>query len=168
MKTTGTILILLSLFGIGFWIWQGIRANYQWDNTAQSYWNLSDKASTISAKADFIDKFVAALKSSDLADNDALIYKTADNNCENNIQAVSTLKQRLDQIKGMNESSFEYQQAIQQITAQEQGEAEKLLTTLQGCWYKTHHYFLWNDWLFVLYAFLILAGFVVGGVLLMD
>lgn len=129
----------------GLWVWDSVYADYQWNNEVLSNWTLSDKSSTLEAKSGYMDKFVSALQSSNLADNDALIYKTADNNCQNNVNAVSTLKDRLNQIKGMDESSFQYQQAIQQITAQEQGESDKLIGTLNGCWMKTHHYYLWNN-----------------------
>jgi hypothetical protein len=150
----GTFLLLSTLaFGVGM-IWKGIYADYEWNNTAKSYWNLADKASTIQAKADYIDKFLSALKGAELADNNALIYKTADNNCANNVQAVSTLRDRLNEVRTMKVDSFEYQQAIQQITAQEQGEASALLDELNGCWMKANHYYLWNGW-YMLGAFLL-------------
>lgn len=163
MKLLGVIIFAAALIGAGFWIYSGVRANWEWENDVLSNWNLSDKASTIAAKADYIDKFVASLQSANLADNDALFWKTADNNCANNVQAVSTLRDRLEQIKGMDESSFQYQQAIQQITSQEQGEADKLLNTLSGCWYKANHYMLWNPLWNIAYVVLILVG-IVGGI----
>lgn len=167
MKTAiGIILIFVSLVIAGVWIWNGVYANYQWENSVLSNWSLSDKASTISSKAEYIDKFIASLKGAELADNDALIYKTADNNCSNNVKAVTTLRDRLDQIKGMDESSFQYQQAITQITEQEQGQADKLLGTLNGCWMKANHYFLWNPLGGAAYIVLILLGIVVGGFLM--
>lgn len=166
MKGIGIVLVILASLGVITWIGFGVYANYQWSNTTESNWNLADKASTIQVKADYIDKFVAALKNGNLADNNALIWKTADNNCQNNINAVSTLKQRLDEIKTMDVSSFQYQQAISQITEQEQGQSEKLTGTLSGCWFKTNHYFLWNQILALLYFVLITLGFIVGGILI--
>lgn len=159
MKATGLIIGVLSLAGIALSVGVGIHASYEWDNEVASNWSLADKASTIEAKATYIERFVTALKSADLADNDALIYKTADNNCANNIEAVTTLSKRLDEIKGMDVTSFQYQQAIQQITSQEQGEASQLMQTLHGCWMKTHHYFLWNTWVNVVALISLLVGF---------
>lgn len=143
-KTIGVILILVAVGIAVFGIWALIHSNYEWENSVLSNWSLSDKSSTLQAKSEYMDKFVSALRNGNLADNDALIYKTADNNCDNNVKAVETLRDRLNQIKGMDESSFQYQQAIQQITAQEQGESKELISTLNGCWMKTHHYFIWN------------------------
>lgn len=160
MKILGSIMITVTVIGIVFGIWSMVHANYQWDNEVLSYWNLSDKSSTLQAKAEYMDKFISALENGNLADNNALIYKTNDNNCGNNVEAIRTLRNRLDQIKGMDESSFQYQQAIQQITSQEQGEADKLMETLRGCWYKTHHYFLWNIFIFLgaLLSIIIIGG----------
>lgn len=166
MKIFGSLLIVAALTVVGVWIYNGINASYQWENNVTSNWSLSDKASTIAAKSVYIDKFIAALQSANLADNDALIWKTADNNCQNNVQAVTTLRDRLDQIKGMDESSFQYQQAISQITAQEQGEASGTLNTLNGCWMKANHYYLWNPLYNLGYILLIVILIALGIVFL--
>lgn len=165
-KFIGILIILLVVTGIGLFIWKNVKADYEWNNEVLSNWSLSDKASTIAAKSAYIDKFIAALQSASLADNNALIYKTADNNCQNNVQAVTTLRDRLDEIKGMDENSFQYQQAIQQITDQEQGQADMLLDTLSGCWMKANHYFLWNGWYNLLTILGVVIGLVVGMVLI--
>jgi hypothetical protein len=163
MKILGTLFIVASIISIGVLIFAFVYSDWQWNNSVLSYWSLADKSSTIQAKADYIDKFVLALKSNNLADNDALIFKTADNNCENNIKAVSTLQGRLEEIKGMNPSSFEYQQAIQQITAQEQGQADSMLSNLNGCWLKTHWYSIWNPLLNILWL-IIIGAFIIFGI----
>ena len=153
-----TVFLLATLCGMGIRIYAVVSANWEWENNVLSSWNLSDKASTIAAKSQYIDKFIASLQSASLGDNDALIWKTADNNCANNVAAVTTLRDRLDQIKGMDESSFQYQQAIQQITAQEQGEAGGMLHTLKGCWMKANHYVLWNPFYVLGYILALIVG----------
>lgn len=166
-KSLGLTFMLLSFVGSGLWIWAFVHADYEWNNQVLSNWSLSDKSSNLAAKADYMGKFVSALQSTNLADNDALLYKTADNSCPNNIEAVTTLKQRLDQIKGMDEGSLQYQQAISQITAQEQGESTTLISTLNGCYMKANHYFLWNGWINALtfFVLLIMFGLGLGGLL---
>lgn len=162
MKTFfGFALIIAGVLGLIGFVVLDVRAGYQWESEIYSNWQLSDKSSTLEAKADYIGQFIVALKSGNMGDHDALIYKTANNSCENNLKAVETLKGRLDEIKGMDTTSFQYQQAIQQITEQEQGEAHNLIGTLNGCWMKANHYFLWNPFfisIFILGFILILPG----------
>src|SRR5687768_15835608 len=118
--------IVSLVIGIIIWISQGVscaRANYEYEGKIGSYWSLADKASTIPQKAEYIDKFVKAIEKEKLAEHNALIYPTLDNETASNIRALKSLQSRLHEIKGMDPRSFEYQTAIQQITAQEQGEA---------------------------------------------
>lgn len=165
MKTIGSVLLTLGIILTGLYITYCIYANFSWENNVYSNWTLSDKSSTLQAKADYMDKFVTALQSNHLADNSALIWKTADTNCQKNIDAVITLKERLNQIKGMDETSFQYQQAIQQITEQEQGQADNMITTLKSCYNKTHYYFIWNPFL-VLFSILVLTALIIAGTML--
>lgn len=158
-KFIGAILLIATLGFAGGMIYQQVHANYVYENSYFSNWTLADKASTISQKSDYIDKFAAALDESGLhGTNDAIIWKTQDNSFDKNFQALQSLQSRLHEIKTMDESSFAYQTAIQQITAQEQGQAQDMLNVFQGCWYKVHHYWLWNGWLNLLEFLLFFAG----------
>jgi hypothetical protein len=58
--------------------------------------------------------------------------------------ALKSLQGRMHQIQSMDEQSFAYQTAIQQITAQEQGEAAHLTDTFEGCWYLRNYSALWQ------------------------
>ena len=78
-----------------------------------------------------------------------LFFKTPDNSFDKNLEALQSLKTRLDEIQKMNVTSFEYQTAIQQITAQEQGEAQDMLEVFSGIWWKNNYLFLW-EWVAVL------------------
>lgn len=119
-------------------------ADNEYSNFAGSYWELSDKASTLPQKSAYLDQYVAALKTpGKFAPNNATIYRTPNNSFEQNMVALTSLQGRMHQIQGMDEQSFAYQTAIQQITAQEQGEAHGLTSTFEGCWYLENHYFLW-------------------------
>jgi hypothetical protein len=142
----GALIILLAVGLIVGWIVAEVRADYEYDNTIQSYWALSEKASTLQQKTSYLDKYVGAIEAAKLSGNDALVFKTPDNSYEQNLIALKSLQVRLHQIQGMDEQSFAYQTAIQQITAQEQGEAQKLTATFEGLWYLQHHFLLW-DWI---------------------
>jgi len=122
-----------------------IYADYDYSRRVESYWNLGIKASTVQQKSIFLDQYVTALEASNLAgSNDALVFKTPDNSFDQNMVALKSLQGRISQIKGMDEQSFAYQTAIQQITGQEQGEADHLVSTFKGCWYLRNHFFYWN------------------------
>lgn len=133
----GSILILNIIFGV--------RANYQYKNSIESYWSLSEKSATISKKAEYMDKFVAAIQQQGFEGQyNSSFYKTPNNSYDQNFEALRSLQQRLHEIEGMDIRSFEYQTAIQQITAQEQGEADAMTSVFQGLWYKNHYVMLWN------------------------
>ena len=136
-----------------------VFADYNYSNSIGSYWELGVKASTLEKKADYLDRFVGALEKGNLADSSALWLKTPDNSTEQNFVALRSLQKRMHEIQAMDVKSFEYQQAISQITAQEQGEASNMLGVFKEAWYMNHHFFLW-DWVeLVSFAgLLVLAG----------
>jgi len=142
----GLIVFLLGVIFLVFLIIQAVIANYNYERKYLSYWELSDRSSTILAKEQYITQFVDAISQdrSNFADYNAVFLKTPQNNFDKNLQAVTTLRDRLKDIEGMNESDFAYQTAIQQITAQEQGQAGNLLGVIQGTYYLNSYPFQWN------------------------
>lgn len=153
MKNFIGTLFIIAAVALGVFLgYQFIYSSYQYNNEVKSYWDIADKTSTISQKSDYIDKFVDALKASHLeGTNDALFLKTPNTSFNQNFQALLSLQDRLHQIKTMDETSLAYQTAIQQITAQEQGQADDMLGTFHGCWMKVHYYWLWNPILGLIY-----------------
>lgn len=160
------ILVAVSLISIAL-IVTAVRAGYQYDREIGSYWTLADKSSTIEAKSRLIDQFVLALEKQNLQGvHDALIFPNLDNSFDANFEALKTLQQRLREIQTMNPASFEYQTAIQQITAQEQGEAQQMLDVFWGSWKMKYHFLVWDYiggvWMFVLFG-LVVLGFHLAG-----
>lgn len=139
----GTI-IGICLLMIGGYIIADVCAHYEFERDIHSYWSLADKASSIEKKSEYLDQFVDALEKSRLAANDAVFFTTPDNSRDKNLEVLHSLQDRLHEIKQMDVSSLEYQQAMAQITAQEQGEAHHMLWTLEGCWYLSNHPMLWG------------------------
>lgn len=141
-------LLLIGLAILGRQIVADIGANYRYERKYTQLWELSDKSSTIPAKQQYITQFVTALKTGrtngEFADNNALFLKTPNNEFDSNLKALETLAGRLNEIQGMDPSSFQYNTAIQQITAQEQGEAHQLLSVFQGCWRLNNCFTLWQ------------------------
>ena len=60
--------------------------------------------------------------------------------------ALSSLDKRLGEIRNLDPGGFAYQTAMQQITEQEQGQADTLTSTLKGCWTLKHYPLAW-DWI---------------------
>lgn len=138
------VVLVVVLIVLAIDLYVGIRAYYFYEREVQSHWELADRSSTIAEKARHIDNLVAALDRQGLAgQHDALFFPTPDNGFDENFTALKSLQARLREIQTMDVASFEYQTAIQQITAQEQGEAQPMLDALKGAWWKTHHFFLW-------------------------
>jgi len=97
-----------------------IANNNQWKNDIYSYWELSDRASTIDKKLEYLYRFRDALKESGLDSGYAgYVIKNKSNDLSLAMETLDTLVTRLEQAKTMNPSSLEYQQAIKQITTDE-------------------------------------------------
>lgn len=162
------IIFVASLILAASWIGSEILANYHYNQSIDSYWELSAKASTLQQKSVYLDKFVEALKDAKLdGTSNALVLKTPSNSFDQNMVALESLQGRMHQIQGMDEQSFAYQTAIQQITAQEQGEASHLTEVFRGCWYLNNHVLLWGwidltAWV-VIILFVLISGVVAFG-----
>jgi len=149
---------LIVIFGI-MWGVREVRASYEYSNVIGSYWSLSEKASTLQQKSTYLDQYVAGLEAAKLAQNNSIIFPTPNNSVAQNLVALKSLQGRMHQIQGMDEQSFAYQTAIQQITAQEQGEASNLTETFEGAWMLANYPTLWG-WIDGIVWILLLVGLV--------
>lgn len=162
----GIILLSVCVVGLVWSMRAEFMADYEIDNQMASYWNLSVKASTLDAKAQYLNQFVKAVEDAKLSGYNAIWLKTPDNSFEQNIKVLRTLQTRMNEIKGMDVTSFAYQQAIQQITAQEQDEASKMLEVIGGIWYLENHPLLWQ-WIDATKWILLILGAIIGGIFLL-
>jgi hypothetical protein len=145
MKIYGKILLALGVAWMLITVIEAVYSDYRYDKTIYSEWKLADKASSIEQKAIKIALFADKLSKAGLEGrHDAIILKTPDNSFNDNFIALKTLQIRLQEIQKMDPSSFEYNIAIQQITEQEQGEANKMLDVFKGCWMLVHYPYLWS------------------------
>lgn len=143
-KLVAWIIVLVCILTTGFIMKGCIVTGYTYEKEILSNWEMADRSSTLAEKSVYIDKFIKALKESKHADHDAIIFKTPMNSFDYNLKALQSLKDRLDTIKTMDEKSFEYQAAIQQITAQEQGEASAMLNVFKGCYTLENCWYMWE------------------------
>jgi len=148
------IVFTIILFAIGIvYIVNEIKLTYRYEREIFSYWSLADKSSTLSEKAQYVGQFVKALeKSIKKGVYNAVVFPTMDNSFDYNLKALKSLSARLNEIQTMNKKSFEYQTALEQITKQEQGEAEAMLSVFKGCWQLDNYPRHW-DWYAVLWIF---------------
>lgn len=125
-----------------------IMADYKFEKKYLQEWNLADKSSTLQAKQEHIDKFVQSLEkgydAGDFASNNALFLKTSSNEFVANLTALKSLQERLKVVEKMDPNSFEYNTAIQQITAQEQGEASSMINVFLGCYALENYPLVWS------------------------
>jgi hypothetical protein len=164
-STVGILFLVIS-FLMGFFQIKGcIKSNYEYEKEIGSYWSLADKSSTISEKSRYIQQFIIVLEKSNHSEYNAIWLKTLDNSFNKNLEALKSLNLRLNQLKNMDIESFAYQTAIQQITAQEQGEAHQMLGVLEGCWVKDKYFICWN-WFAIIFASVYSLLFIVGGCML--
>lgn len=137
MKLIIPIPFLLLILAAVFYV-NGIKYENTWHSKYDGYWTQADRSSTVEAKSEYVGKFVDALEEGnskgEFASYNALWKQTPQNSFKLNLEALKSLKERLDDIKEMDPKSFEYNTAIQQITQQEQGEAGPMLEVFQGCW----------------------------------
>ncbi len=163
----GIVLVIIGLMLAGSQVVGYVLAENQYTVEIYNYWSLADKASTIEAKSMYMDKFVGALDNAGLQGSyNAIWLQNPDNSFDKNFEMLQTLQIRLHEIKNMNVSSFEYQQAMAQITAQEQGEAQEMLSVFEGVWYLNNHMRLWN-WIWVI-SVLFGCALIIIGILLLD
>lgn len=144
--TSGVCLLIIGIVLLGTLIFQSVKEYYDFKTNYKSYWELSDRSSTLQAKEQYISKFIEQIENNKdkFAEYNAVIFKTPQSSFKNNLKAVETLRDRLISIQGMNETDFAYQTAIQQITEQEQGEAQSMLRDIEGAFILKSYPLIWG------------------------
>lgn len=166
-KLIGTLLIAASLIfalarGINHLIGLPAEANRE----VGGHWILADRASTIKQKSEHIDLFIEALKKMELENLNASYFWPQPNLDFNlNLLALESLQKRLHAIIKMDENDFAYQMAMQQITAQEQGEAKEMIDVFYSCWLQKNHYTYWNPLIVMGFLALQIALLIIGFVI---
>lgn len=162
LPTTKTILLVLSILFIAQ-IVGCVKTNYRYNKDVQNHWVLADRSSTIPEKTRHIDDFVKALDGLGFKGRyDALFLQEPTVSFDHNLDALKSLQQRLREIQTLDPNSFQYNTAIQQITAQEQGEAMELLGVFEGIYFMEHFILGWS-WVGLSIGIILLIGICVCG-----
>ena len=160
--TVSIILMCVSTLFLLIDIGIGIVGHYKLEKDVLSYWNIADKTSTIEKKSEYIDKFVEAIEKQNFEGKyNAIILTTPDNSYEYNFIALKSFQDRLKEIQNIDMKFFEYQTAMQQITAQEQGEASPMLHVFKGLWWKENHFIVWK-WVGVVQISILITLLIIG------
>ena len=141
---------------------QCVNENIEWTNDIGYAWGLAEKSSTLAEKSKYIDEFIVNLKESKHNEYGALVYRTRSYNFDLNLKALETLSKRLHEIQKIDVNSFAYQTAIQQITAQEQGEAQAMIGVLHNAWVLDNYwwaFYVVQIWVWVLISILLCVSF---------
>jgi hypothetical protein len=171
MKKISLVILAVGIILTVIQIRTVIIANYRYENAYTQYWSLADKSSTIPAKQKYIAQFVAALEAGyakqDFASHDAKWLQTPNNSFQANLDALKSLAGRLEEIQKMNPTSFVYNTAIQQITAQEQGEAKNMMGVFDGCYTLANYPMVW-DWIGLIFGIVEGILILVGGIMVLE
>ena len=92
---------------------------YSFDRDAGAYLMLTDDASVAPAKLAYLEQYREAVHTIVTGDNARLVWSTPQTSVANQFFVLDTLVERVTQVAQMDPASFEYQQAMLQITGQE-------------------------------------------------
>lgn len=119
----GSLLVILSMLFVLYMaagLVSSVFIGYNFDREIGQWFELSDKASTIDKKLDYLQKFDDAVQKFDLTEGQSTIFfPTKETSLEENYAVLLTLKKRLNETANLSASSQEYQWAIRQITEDE-------------------------------------------------
>jgi hypothetical protein len=110
---------LLIIYGVVCLI-SSVFVGYNFNSNIGQWFELSDKASTIDKKLEYLERFDAAVQKYDLTEGQSTIFfPTKETSLEENYAVLQSLLQRLRDTKNLSTSSQEYQWALRQITEDE-------------------------------------------------
>lgn len=125
---------------------------YAYDVKIGQHLSLSDDASTAVKKLEYMDVYIGAI-AKNIHRNDArFVFKRERLTCDAQLTILGTLKQRLEETTKMNPESFEYQQAMAQISGQEYDHTlDSIDNIIHSCWLRQNMlvvFTLWFGWFF--------------------
>lgn len=121
MKAFGIFLVVIGTIGLLAIMIAGVVCHYQWNSSIGSYWDLSEKASSIALKSDYLDKYVAALENAGLhGSHDAVWFRTP-----NNDYKTKDLKPEVEWLYGRHYECTVCKNDICELITKEQYEEER-------------------------------------------
>jgi len=156
----GIFLVLTSIaLSLLFGIHGLVRYFYTYDVQIGQYLKLADDASTASCKLEYLQKYAEQIKANITRNQARFIFQRERLTRDTQLRIIQTLIERLRITSEMNPASFEYQQAMAQITSQEFNHTLKDINeVIRSCWFRQSPliFELWFWWIWPLLS-------VVGG-----
>ena len=152
MKKLGiTIIVLCVVLWIFLLIHGMIYYGYWYDVKVGQYVKLSDDASTADVKLQYLVKYAEQVKSLIKRNDARYVFKRERLTRDAQVRIIETLVERLKQASEMNPKSFEYQQAMAQISGQEYDHTlQEIDGIMRSCWLRQASivvFGLWISWL---------------------
>ena len=143
-------IIIWANITIVFMLLLGYAYIYNWyiyDVRIGQYLSLSDDASTAEKKLEYIDKYIASINKYIHRNDARFVFKRERLTCDVQLIVLETLKQRLEETTRMNPESFEYQQAMAQISGQEYGHTlDSINSIIHSCWLRQNLFVVFVLW----------------------
>lgn len=111
--------------------------NYNYDRTYGQYLKLSDDASTADTKLGYLKQYREAVSSID-REQGAYVFQQKQYTKTEQLKILDSLIVRLEDSTKMDPKSFEYQQAMYQISGQEMNHSlERIDGIFEDCYFRT-------------------------------
>lgn len=139
------VMLLLALFVRGC-----IVGGYSYSVKVEQYLSLADDASTAKAKLAYLHGYKKSIRTHIVRNDARYIFKKIRLTRDEQLKIIDTLLQRLTTTSEMDPKSFEYQQAMAQLSGQEFNHTlEDIDYILWNCWLRQHpsSYFISGYWL---------------------
>jgi len=150
---------LLVLFSLVVLVWGLIACSYSYDVAVGQYVKLADDASTAQLKTDYLSQYTRAIDARILRNDARFIFKCERLTRDTQLKVIGSLMERLRDTTAMDPKSFEYQQAMLQLTGQEFDHTlQEVDIIMQSCWLRQSPgmvFGLWFSWLFFLVGILV-------------
>jgi hypothetical protein len=116
---------------------------YSYEVKVGQYLELSDDASTAKVKLEYLKQFIDAIEKNITRNDARYIFKKERLTKDAQLKIIKTLQTRLEETAEMKPESFEYQQAMSQISGQEYDHTfSEIDNIIRGCWSRQNDFAL--------------------------
>ena len=146
MKALGICMVIMGIVLFIVSIVFVICFEYSYDKNFGQYLKLADDASTAKVKLDYFRQYKEAVMEIQ-RENAAYVFKQRQYTKSEQLKILDSLLKRLEDTSEMNEKSFEYQQAMYQISGQELNHTlNRINEIFKSCYLRSGAMAYWCIW----------------------